>query len=260
MRLRTPSPPPDLARPAADETPPAVDLSRARRRASWRTRLVRAGIAAAVLGVLGLATWVIGYSDLLTAERVEVRGVRGALADTVRETAAVPLGAPLARVDTDAVAERVGDVPDVESVTASRSWPSTVVLTVVPRDPVATLSTSEGWAMVDDQGVLFAPQAERPADLPVLLAPSTDQGLAARQAGVSVATALPPRVTRRLEQIEATSERDVRLVLRDGRLVTWGSADDGERKAAVLTVLLRTPATQYDVSVPDRPTLRPVVQ
>ena len=139
MRLRTPSPPPDLARPVADEAPPAVDLSRARRRASWRTRLVRAAIAAAVLGVLGLATWVIGYSDLLTADSVEVRGVEGPLAETVRETAAVPLGVPLARVDTDAVAERVGAVPDVESVTASRSWPSTVVLTVVPRDPVATL-------------------------------------------------------------------------------------------------------------------------
>lgn len=259
MRLRTPSPPPDLAQPVADELPPTVDLSRARRRASWRTRLVRAALAAAVLGVLGVATWVIGYSDLLTADRVEVNGVRGSLAETVEEAAAVPLGVPLARIDTDSVAERASAVPDVESVAASRSWPSTVVLSVVPREPVATLSTPEGWAMVDDQGVLFAAQVDRPTDLPVLVAPATDRGLAARQAGVSIADALPPRVTSRVERIEAASERDVRLVLRDGRLVTWGSAEDGERKAEVLVVLLRTPATQYDVSVPDRPTLRPVV-
>ena len=50
---------------------------------------------------------------------------------------------------------------------------------------------------------------------------------------------------------------DVRLLAELG-LVAWGSEDQSERKAQVLTVLLDTPATQYDVSVPDRPTLRPV--
>jgi cell division protein FtsQ len=49
----------------------------------------------------------------------------------------------------------------------------------------------------------------------------------------------------------------VRLVLRDGRPVEWGSAERSSRKASVLAVLLDTPASAYDVSVPDRPSLRP---
>lgn len=259
MRLRTPSPPPDLARSTEAQRPVTLDLSRARRRSSWRSRAARGAVAAAVVAALALAAWVVGYSDLLTAEQVQVTGVDGPLADTVRTAADVPLGVPLARVDTDAVVERVGEVPDVAEVTASRSWPSTVVIAVVPREPVAALSTPDGWVMVDDEGAMFGGAQERPGQLPVLVAPTAEQGLAARRAGVSVAAALPPRVMRRVDRIEAMSERDVRLALRDGRVVIWGSADEPARKAEVLTLLLRTPATQYDVSVPDRPTLRPEV-
>ena len=39
--------------------------------------------------------------------------------------------------------------------------------------------------------------------------------------------------------------------------MVWGSEEDSDRKAEVLAVLLATPATDYDVSVPDRPTVRP---
>ena len=110
---------------------------------------------------------------------------------------------------------------------------------------------------VDVDGVLFSPSAEPAADLPVLAAPADVAGEQARAAGVGVVAALPSRVLRQVARIEAPSPLAVRLVLRDGRVVIWGSAQDAELKADVLDVLLETPATQYDVSVPDRPTLRP---
>jgi cell division protein FtsQ len=161
-------------------------------------------------------------------------------------------------VDTEAIAARVGSIPDVAAVTATRSWPGTVVVAVDPREPVAALATGDGWALVDAEGVVFGPPLDAAGDLPVLVAPDTDQGADARRAGVSVAVALPPSAVRSLDRIEAPSPVEVRLVLDDGRVVTWGSEDDPERKAEVLTALLETPAAQYDVSVPDRPTLRPV--
>ena len=47
----------------------------------------------------------------------------------------------------------------------------------------------------------------------------------------------------------------ISLVLRDGRTVAWGSAEDSDTKAKVLAVLLRQPrAEKYDVSVPGQPT------
>jgi len=223
----------------------------------WRSRARRAALAAAVLVLLGGAAWVVGYSDLLVVEQVEVRGVDGPLADDVKDAASVPMGVPLARVDTDATAAEVETVADVAEVSIIRSWPRTIVLDVTPRVPVASLDAAGEWRLVDAEGVVFGSTAGPQDGAPVLIAPATDEGTDVRVAGVTVAAALPPRVLRQVDRIEALSPVDVRLVLRDGRVVVWGDQQDAARKADVLTVLLRTPATQYDVSVPDRPTLRP---
>ncbi len=223
------------------------------------------------MAVLAGATWVVGYSELLTADQVEVTGAEPPLADQVRSVADVPLGTPLARLDTDAVSARVEAIPDVASVSVTRSWPSTVVVAVQPRQPVAVVADGGGWVLVDAEGVMFpGPSGDAPVgdasagdapvealDLPELVAPTTDEGADTRRAGVSVAVALPSAVVLQLDRIEAPSPVEVRLVLDDGRVVTWGSAEQPERKAEVLAALLDTPATQYDVSVPDRPTLRP---
>lgn len=257
MRLRTPSPPPDLAGGAEGSTNAERERGRARRggssRARWRT--VAAGVVAVAL-LAGL-TWLVGYSDVLAVREVRVDGVDGPLADTVRAAAEAPVGVPLARVDTGRVAERAETVPDVASAAVSRDWPSTLVLTVVPRDPVATVAGEGEWRHVDADGVVFG-RLDAPADdLPVIAAADGAGEQERRVAGVSVAGALPRSLQAQVQRIEAASPADVRLVLRDGREVVWGTADDSERKAAVLAVLLDTPAGAYDVSVPDRPTLRP---
>ncbi len=258
MRLRTPSPPPDLAPTSRAVPEPASDLRQARRRATWKARARRAAVAGGVVVLLGGAAWVVGYSDLLVVDEVEVRGVEGPLADEVVGAAAVPMGEPLARVDTDATAAEVETIPDVADASVVRSWPATIVLDVTLREPVASLGVEGEWRLVDADGVLFGSTPQPASGIPVLVASVTDEGAAARTAGVSVAAALPPSVLRQVDRIEALSPVDVRLVLRDGRVVVWGSEQDGDRKAEVLAVLLQTPATQYDVSVPDRPTLRPV--
>ncbi len=258
MRLRTPAPPPDLARRPPDVAPAAADLRSARRRATWRTRLRRAGLTALVLAVLLGVTWVVGYSDLLALRTVSVIGVEKPLADTVERAAQAPLGSPLARVDTEAVGARVEAVPAVLTATVTRGWPHTLQVSVTPRTPLAGVETGEGWRFVDEAGVVFGAAPGPPADLPLIIAPSDDDAAPARAAAVRVAGALSDEVLRRVGRIEASSPVEVRLVLRDGRPVGWGSAEQSDRKAAVLEVLLDTPATGYDVSVPDRPTLRPV--
>lgn len=257
MRLRTPSPPPDLAPRSRPTAEPASDLRRVRRRATWRTRARRVAIGTGVVALLGGAAWVVGYSDLLVVEQVEVRGVEDPLAAEVLEAAAVPMGVPLARVDTGASAAEIETIPDVAEASVLRSWPRTVVLDVTVREPVASLSGEGQWRLVDSAGVVFGSLTEPASGIPVLVAPTGEAGADARAAGVSVAASLPSRVLRQVDRVEALSAVDVRLVLRDGRLVVWGGDGEGERKAEVLEVLLDSPATQYDVSVPDRPTLRP---
>jgi cell division protein FtsQ len=257
MRLRTPSPPPDLARPPAPEPAAALDLHTARRRSQRRSRLQRAGLVALVVALVGAAAWLVGYSSLLALRTVEVQGADDVVTAAVLEAAAAPVGVPLARVDTAAVAEQASQVPEVESVRVSRAWPHTLVLTVTPRSAVAVLQGPEGWRFVDASGALFGAPEGPTGDLPTVVAPDTETGERARVAAVDVAGALPPDLLASVERLEAGSPADVRLVLRDGRTVTWGSADDSTRKVQVLTVLLATPAAGYDLSVPDRPTVRP---
>ena len=46
-------------------------------------------------------------------------------------------------------------------------------------------------------------------------------------------------------------------MLKDGRTVVWGSAEESDTKAEVLATLLATVQAQtYDVSVPSKPTTR----
>ena len=69
---------------------------------------------------------------------------------------------------------------------------------------------------------------------------------------------LDDAVTRRVDHIEVETADQILLELRDGREVTWGSADQSDEKAEVLLNLLeaRPEAQAYDVSVPSLPTVR----
>jgi cell division protein FtsQ len=148
-------------------------------------------------------------------------------------------------------------VPEVASVAVSRGWPHTLRVQVTPRTPVAVLQAGEQWRLVDAEGALFGAPAGPDGSLPTVVAPDTEAGAEARVSAVRVAGSLPVDLLASVERIEASSTVDVRLVLRDGRTITWGSPEQADRKAQVLDLLLQTPAGGYDVSVPDRPTVRP---
>ena len=67
---------------------------------------------------------------------------------------------------------------------------------------------------------------------------------------------LPASVASRVAMIDVATVDQISLVLRNGRRVEWGSAEDSAQKAEVLAVLLRRPGQVIDVTVPGRPTTR----
>src|SRR5262245_8462736 len=101
-----------------------VASSRARfeRRAAAARRRPRVLVGAVIaVGLVMAATgWLLMFSSVLTASTVEIRGVTGPAVAQVRAVAKVPLGGPLMRVDTDAVAQRVSDGREWTDVTVSR--------------------------------------------------------------------------------------------------------------------------------------------
>jgi len=239
----------------------AADRARARRarRAAGlparRTVLRRRAVAVLIaLSIIG-SVYAVFFTSALGVREVDVQGVVDLSADQVREAAAVESGAPLIRLDTTAVADRVHTLPRVSSVVVERRLPGTVRLTVVERRPVGWVKAGDGAHLVDRTGRDYAVVPVPPVGLPELVLPKADPNDSATKAVVGVLTQLPEPLRPEVLSMTAGTGADVRITLSAGREVRWGSLVDTPRKAAVLQVLLTREGTVFDVSSPELPTV-----
>ena len=254
---------------AAERPPPVTPLGsrRGRRRGGRRPpaprRRLVVGLAVLVVA-LGAVAWVLLASPLLAVRTVQVDGASRLAGADVVAVAGVEVGTPLARVDTDAAAARVGRLPQVASVEVTRGWPGTVVVTVAERVPVAVVRADGARRLVDAGGVVFDTVTNDTPDGVVPLevsAPGPDDR--ATRAALGAVTALPAQVRAQLTGVAARTPDDVTLTLTGGRTVRWGSAELTDRKAEVLGALLQQidagaiePGALLDVSTPDAVVLR----
>jgi cell division protein FtsQ len=180
-------------------------------------------------------------------------------ADQVRAAVQDELGRPLLLTDLGGVASRVRALPGVRDVTVTRRWPSTLTITVVERRVLAGVPAGEAVRLVDEDGVELAvvgvAQA-RAAGAP-LVDVDPRAGVRTLRAAADVQRQLPGRVRALVREVSAATPDTVRLTLSDASQVLWGSAQDGEVKAAALLALRgRTPGgsgVSYDVSAPGVP-------
>lgn len=221
----------------------------ARRWLVWRHLLV----AVLALGLVVGGTWLVFFSPVLAVDAVDVEGNRTLGEADVREAAAVPSGEPLARLDLDAIRARVQALAVVRSAEVTRVWPDRVLVTVEERVAVAVVDIGGRLRGMDADGVIFRDFAHAPAGLPRVQTSAETGGEALREAAEVVA-ALPADLAGRVDHLTVESVDRIELVLRDGRTVMWGSAEESEQKAAVLARLLALPGRHFDVSVPANPT------
>lgn len=223
------------------------------RPSSRRGKVVGAALVA--LTVLAVGIWVVGFSGALGVRRVTVTGVTVLSADQVRAAAAVPDGRPLARVDTDGVAQRVRGLAGVERVAVTRSWPGTLRITVTERRGVALVDRGDALWLVDPDGVVFQRLTSHPK-LPILRIPGVGPDSDLARAALTAVTALPPTLLAHVDEVRAPTPEQVTLYLAGRRTVRWGGAEDSAAKARVLSALLSRPGTYYDVSTPSVVTVR----
>jgi cell division protein FtsQ len=220
----------------------------ARRWLAWR--YVVAGALAVLLVVGGV--WLVYFSSWLSVQGVEIDGLEKLEEERVAAAAAVPLGEPLATVDLDRIRSRVEALAAVRSADVTRQWPDKVLIRVDERTAVAVVEIAGRLQGMDAEGVVFEDYAKAP-DLPRVQT-GADTGSEALREGALVIAALPADLAAQVDHVEVDTVDEISLVLRDGRLVVWGSADESDLKATVLASLLSQPAKKYDVSVPGQPT------
>lgn len=212
-----------------------------RRRPRWRIAL----ITALCLCLVAAVGWVVMVSSVLGVRSVQVSGTALLDPGQVRTAAGVRDGAPLARLDTGAVARRVEKLPEVLRAKVDVSYPSTVRIQVTERVAVAFVRGDDGRpVLVDDSGAAFRAVAQPPGGAPELVA----SGQSTRQAAAQVSGALPPALRSQVASIRADSVNALTLKLGDGRTVLWGASKDNAAKVRLLTALLGQPGDTFDIS------------
>jgi len=186
------------------DRPRTVDASvrlAAKRRQRLRRRILLASAVIGALAVVAGAVWVVFYSSVFAATTVSVTGTSILTAADVTAAAQVPLGTPLARLDTRAIANRVKELKAVADVTVSGSVPHGVKIVVKERTAVYAVSSASGFDLVDASGLPYTSVGDAPAGLLVASISGDNQRL--RKDVAVIVTALPKAMRDRAVLISA---------------------------------------------------------
>jgi cell division protein FtsQ len=117
----------------------ARQRSMARRKSKAPRRVL---FAVALLVALGVAAFAVYQSPAFSVRTINVEGAQRLNGTRLTELAAVPESSTLLRLDIKGIQSRVEADPWIESVKIQRSFPSTIVLTVVERQMAIVVDVS----------------------------------------------------------------------------------------------------------------------
>ncbi|KLN33606.1 hypothetical protein FB00_16910 [Cellulosimicrobium funkei] len=234
-------------------------------RDAMRRHRVRTRVLGWTTGVLVVAAlvWVAFFSSVLglDPEDVTISG-EGTVIDPaqVESVVAESAGVPLPRLDTVALRERVLALNGVRDVEIRRAWPTGLSVLLESREPVVAVPVDGGFALLDADGVQVRTDPAVPEGLPEIEAPLDERGAKALDAALVLLNALPADLHAQVAEVSAPTRDAVRMTLRDGVVVEWGSSEEAALKVRVLQTLRAVPenagVTLYDVSAPTMPVTR----
>ncbi len=106
----------------------------------------------------------------MTVQRIETEGHDHASADAIHAAIGVDMGTPIFAVDLPAARQRIQTIGWVESATVERRLPSTLLVRVVERTPVALWQRNQQLVMVDRAGAEIGTEPlSRFAHLPIVV-------------------------------------------------------------------------------------------
>lgn len=223
-----------------------------------------------VVAVLALVMGVALFSPALAVQQVVFDGQKLVGGDVLQEAVAPILSKPLPQVTEGEVQDLLAPVIQVKSARIEAKPPSTLLVHIVERVPVALLKNDSDFLLVDQDGVeLGSTKDPAKVALPLIDGGKAAIGKDTFRAITAVLANLPQPILAQLANASAKSPDAVELKLADGRTVIWGNPSDMELKAEVLGALLNAPAPTpepgkpaavpakvFDVSAPRHPVTR----
>ena len=260
-------PRPSVPRPSADRTA-AAELraaERARKRHERRelkrfTRRTRQRRIAWLTGIGTVAMLVLlslgaAYSPLLALRDIQVDGTSRLDPAQLVDAVDGQIGVPFALLDESRIRDELGEFTLIRSYTTELLPPGTLIIHIVERAPIGSISRGAQFDLVDAAGVVIASTPERTPGMPVITVADDDVESAAFRSVAAVLLSLPPEFLAQVDGVTATTRDDVTLVLTgSNQRVEWGSAEGSDHKARVLAALVAIHGGSgpglYDVSAP----------
>lgn len=211
-----------------------------------------------VLGaVVGLALFVaVGVlTPLMAVREIRIDGAAQVNVDDLTRALTRFEGVPLALVNDQEVHDALTPFPLIERYAIERIPPHTLVLVIEERDAVIAIERDGAFALYDPAGVLVGSATERPQGVPLAAGSVLDTSSEAFAAAARVIRDVPADVRAEFVAVEAASPEELVWVLASGTRVTWGGADQTQRKAVVLRAMIASleNVASIDVSAPDSP-------
>jgi cell division protein FtsQ len=181
----------------------------------------------------------------LAVRRVQVTGTTMRTPQEIARVAGLEKPVNIFLAPAGKAEHRLGALPEVASVDVYRTLPDTLCVSVVEREPVATVMTDGGYWEMDGGGIIFRKLSRplpgqpllrvRPASVPQLAKPLALPTLkpALETLKALKASPLPPDST-----MVVDTKNTATIQCRDGLKVRLGPVDSGKERLATLTRIL----------------------
>ncbi|ASY09460.1 cell division protein FtsQ [Candidatus Nanopelagicus limnes] len=226
-----------------------------------------------LISSISFASYLLGWSSLLTVEEVEIKGTESTsvILNELKSKDVEPVvGQKLARVEIRSVKRVLSDLDWIASAQASRNWLSKKIeIQVVERVAVAkALTESNSMVNFDSDGSIFNPTSNKQLKGQELL-PLVSTAGDSRKDLVDVALLLkqiPAELSYLVSDLDQISVTKAGYILMSTRInsqavrINWGSIDQIDQKFSVLQALLKLPENkgikQVDLSEPKAPIVK----
>lgn len=223
------------------------------------------GAIVAITAAVVAATAVgLTRSPFVNARTIRVHGASHLTRSDVLRMAQIAVGVNVFMLDAGAAERRLEADPWVAEATISKRLPSTLVVDIQERSPVAVIESTGLLRLVAGDGTMLD-AADPGVSLPLIASAEATapepSPMAVHDAARAVA-AMAPFLRRQVAQVSILADGTLRVDLRGGAPVSYGPAVDLVAKANALQALLRWASSQgaaiasVDVRVPSAPTAR----
>ncbi|MDY6793675.1 MAG: FtsQ-type POTRA domain-containing protein [Actinomycetota bacterium] len=239
------------------------------KRSRFEWRLLTTALFGAMVLCLAVMLWVYTFTGVLSVKQVEIRGNQRLDAAYLRSISGITSDTHLLKMNVGAVEEAIRSEPYVEKVMVSRSFPNTVILEIVERQPQAAIYQNGKYHLVDGRGYVLesldqAAQGTveiKDLDVPLLF-PGVEIGGERYDVIMALIESLPEELEGMAEAVGYGNDTGLYMVS-GGITVIYGDTLNLPRKNLIALLSLKGLVDKYggmeyiDVSFPENPVFKP---